>query len=85
MVDIRALHAALGIPVLVVSRRTPDLAAIRRALLEQVAGGARKVFLTGRSMAKLERASASIIASKEDDVVHCVPCDVTNEQAVESL
>eukprot|EP00977_Amphora_coffeiformis_P008302 scaffold1878_cov170-Amphora_coffeaeformis.AAC.15 len=47
-----------------------------------VAGGvARKVFLTGRSLAKLERASANL----DKDIVHCLPCDVTNENAVENL
>ncbi|MBI3938191.1 MAG: DUF99 family protein [Betaproteobacteria bacterium] len=42
VVDIHGLHHALDRPVLVVARRRPDLAAIRRALLERVAGGARK-------------------------------------------
>ena len=48
-----------------------------------VAGGARKVFLTGRSLAKLETASASIASS--GNVVQCLACDVTNESAVEHL
>lgn len=42
VVDIHALHEALGIPVLVVARRPPRLAAIRAALLDHVPGGARK-------------------------------------------
>jgi uncharacterized protein len=42
VVDLAALHQAVARPVLVVARRRPDLAAIRRALLEQVPGGARK-------------------------------------------
>lgn len=42
VVDLAGLHAALGLPVLVVARRRPDLAAIRRALLHKVPGGARK-------------------------------------------
>jgi endonuclease V-like protein UPF0215 family len=42
VVDIHALHEALGLPVLVVSRRKPDLDSIRRALLDHVRGGARK-------------------------------------------
>lgn len=42
VVDIHALHERLGVPVLVVSRKQPDLAAIRRALLERVPGGERK-------------------------------------------
>jgi hypothetical protein len=42
VVDLPRLHAELGLPVLVVSRRRPDLAAMRRALLDHVPGGARK-------------------------------------------
>lgn len=42
VVDVPGLHAALGIPVVVVARHRPDLAAMRRALLEHVRGGARK-------------------------------------------
>ena len=42
VIDLAALHSALGLPVVAVARRCPDLAAIRRALLERVPGGARK-------------------------------------------
>lgn len=42
VVDLHALHRCLGLPVLVVARRAPDLAAIRAALLHRVPGGARK-------------------------------------------
>lgn len=42
VVDIERLHAALGLPVVVVARKSPDLGAIRRALLTKVPGGARK-------------------------------------------
>jgi endonuclease V-like protein UPF0215 family len=49
VVDIRALSAALGVPVLVVMRRPPDLASVRRALFSgsprarpPVLGAARK-------------------------------------------
>lgn len=42
VVDIAGLNAALGLPVLVVARRAPNLAAIRRALETRVPGGARK-------------------------------------------
>lgn len=42
VVDLQGLHRATGLPVLVVTRRPPDLAAIRRALLDKVPGGARK-------------------------------------------
>ncbi len=39
VVDIRALHEATGLPVLVVSRTEPDREAVRRALLEHIRGG----------------------------------------------
>ena len=42
VVDVRRLAAALGLPVLVVARRPPDMAAVRRALLERVPAGRRK-------------------------------------------
>lgn len=42
VVDLDALHAAVGVPVIVVARRRPDLARIRRALLAKVPGGATK-------------------------------------------
>ncbi|MFN3333733.1 MAG: DUF99 family protein, partial [Caldilinea sp.] len=48
VIDVPALHAALGVPVIVVARRQPDFAAIRRALLHHVRGGARKWALIER-------------------------------------
>lgn len=42
VVDLRALHEALRLPVLAIARKRPDLAAIRRALLLHVPGGRRK-------------------------------------------
>jgi len=42
VVDIHELYAASGMPVLVVARKRPDLAAIKKALLESVPGGKRK-------------------------------------------
>jgi len=42
VVDLPALHASLGLPVLVVSRKRPSLGAIQAALLDHVRGGARK-------------------------------------------
>ena len=42
VVDINLLSQMLERPVLVVSRRRPDMAAIRRALLQHVPGGSRK-------------------------------------------
>jgi len=49
VVDIHGLHERVGLPVLVVARRSPDLEAIRRALLERVRGGARKWALVRRA------------------------------------
>lgn len=49
VVDVHALHEALGLPVLVVARRRPNLDAIRRALLEHVRGGKRKWALIERA------------------------------------
>jgi endonuclease V-like protein UPF0215 family len=49
VVDIHALHRRSGIPVLVVSRHQPDLAAVRRALLGSVPGGKRKWSLVERA------------------------------------
>lgn len=42
VVDLPRLAAQLGLPVIAVARRPPDFAAIRRALLQRVRGGARK-------------------------------------------
>jgi hypothetical protein len=42
VVDLYALHRQVRVPVLVVARKKPDLAAIREALLGHVRGGARK-------------------------------------------
>ncbi|MGD2084215.1 MAG: DUF99 family protein [Chromatiales bacterium] len=49
VIDLHRLHRALGVPLLVVSRRAPDLEAIRKALLENVPGGARKWQLIRRA------------------------------------
>jgi endonuclease V-like protein UPF0215 family len=42
VVDVFALHEALKLPVLVVSRRLPDMEAIRKALTQQVPDGEKK-------------------------------------------
>jgi hypothetical protein len=42
VVDVAELHARLGLPVLVVSRKMPNLASIQKALLAQVREGAQK-------------------------------------------
>lgn len=42
VVDLATLHAQTGVPVLVVARRRPDMASIRRALETRVRGGKRK-------------------------------------------
>lgn len=42
VVDVFALHRETGLPVLVVSKRLPDMHAIRSVLLTRIPGGARK-------------------------------------------
>jgi len=42
VVDVHALHNHLQVPVLVIARRRPDYAAIRRALYKRVPGAERK-------------------------------------------
>jgi len=42
VVDLPALHRRLGIPVIAVARRAPDMGAIERALKQRVPGGERK-------------------------------------------
>ncbi len=49
VVDIQALHRALGIPVVTVARRNPDVAAIEAALRTRVPGGQRKLRLLRRA------------------------------------
>jgi len=56
VVDVHELHRLLGVPVIVVVRRKPDLEKIRRALLEHVPGGARKWKLVEKS-GPVERAA----------------------------
>jgi endonuclease V-like protein UPF0215 family len=49
VVDLHELHRSLGLPVLVVARRDPNLESIRRALLTRIPGGARKWSLIERA------------------------------------
>lgn len=49
VIDLHGLHAALGVPVMVVARKRPDLASIRAALLGHVRGGLRKWRLIERA------------------------------------
>jgi endonuclease V-like protein UPF0215 family len=42
VVNLHGLYQATGIPVLVVTRRAPNLAAIKKALLNRASGGQRK-------------------------------------------
>lgn len=60
VIDLHGLHAATGRPVIVVARRVPDRAAIRRALLEHVPGGARKWTLIER-LGPMERAGGVFV------------------------
>lgn len=72
VVDVRGLQKALSIPVLVVTRRLPDLGAVRRALFSgepharpRVAGAARKWKLIEQAGA-LERLEPSRRSAKRD-------------------
>jgi uncharacterized protein len=49
VVDLHGLYQASGIPVLVISRRAPNLAAVKQALLARVPGGRRKWALVERA------------------------------------
>lgn len=49
VVDVHALHEALGVPVIAVVRHQPDFASIRRALFARVAGAERKWRLIERA------------------------------------
>ncbi len=49
VVDLQGLNRALGIPVVVISRRAPHWDAIKHALLEKVPGGRRKWRLIERA------------------------------------
>jgi endonuclease V-like protein UPF0215 family len=49
VVDVWRLHESLGVPVLVVARRKPNLTAIHRALFDSVPGAARKWRLIERA------------------------------------
>ncbi len=49
VVDVHALHAALGIPVLAIVRRAPDFASIKKALFSRVRGAERKWRLIERA------------------------------------
>ncbi|MEW5928045.1 MAG: DUF99 family protein [Gemmatimonadota bacterium] len=74
VVDVYALAEAAGLPVLVVARREPDLAAIREALLGRVRGGARKWRLIERAgpmepLAGVYVQRAGISAAEAADVI----------------
>jgi endonuclease V-like protein UPF0215 family len=49
VVDLWGVHQALQIPVVAVSRRQPDMATVKRALIGQVRGGRRKWRLIERA------------------------------------
>ena len=57
VIDIQRLQAKLRVPVVAVSRRQPDLNAIRQALLNKVPGGKRKWALIER-LGTMERANS---------------------------
>jgi hypothetical protein len=56
VVDVQALSAALAVPVLVVMRRAPDLASVRRALFSDDPRARPRVQGAARKWALLERA-----------------------------
>jgi endonuclease V-like protein UPF0215 family len=58
VVDVHALHRALGVPVLVVTRRNPDLAAVERALFADVPHQRPRVRGAKRKWALIESAGA---------------------------
>lgn len=72
VIDIHGLHAALGIPVLVVARRAPGMAAIRQALFSRVRGAAKKWALIEKAGAMeplsgvlVQRAGVSLAGAQE--------------------
>jgi endonuclease V-like protein UPF0215 family len=58
VVDVHGLSNALGVPVLVVTRRPPDLDAVRRALFSDVPHARPRVRGAARKWALIERAGA---------------------------
>ena len=60
VVDARLLYHALGLPVVIVARRSPDLGAIERALRERVPGGIRKWRIIARTGAMEPMAGVAI-------------------------
>jgi endonuclease V-like protein UPF0215 family len=78
VVDLPALHAATGLPVLVVVRKRPDLARIGRALREHVPGGARKWRLIARAgpieqvgTVYVQRAGLTLAEAQRALALHC--------------
>jgi hypothetical protein len=49
VVDVHALHDGLGVPVIAIARKVPDLAAMKRALDARVRGAKRKWALIVRA------------------------------------
>lgn len=69
VVDIHALREALDLPVIVVARKRPDYAAIRRALLHKVPGGKRKWALI-ESAGPMERIAGVYVQRAGIDRAH---------------
>jgi endonuclease V-like protein UPF0215 family len=59
VVDAHGLSAALGVPVLVIARHRPDMAAVRRALFSDTPPVRPRVAGAARKWALIERAGAS--------------------------
>lgn len=60
VIDVQSIHQALNVPVIVVSRKRPDLVAIEHALHAHVGGAARKWRLIER-MGPMERVGGVLI------------------------
>jgi len=60
VIDLHGLHDAIGLPVVAVVRKQPDLNAVRDALLKRVPGGARKWSLIQR-LGPMERAGGVFV------------------------
>ncbi len=60
VIDLHGLHARLKRPVIAVARKPPDMDGVRRALLENVPGGARKWALIER-LGPMERAGGVLV------------------------
>ena len=87
VVDLPLLHQRLQIPVITVARRQPDFASIKRALLQNVPGGARKWRLIERlgKMQRIEGVYVQYIGIEREDVATLMQCFAINGRLPEPL